>query len=146
MCYFYAGRNVDKGPAAEHSRIKRTELVVANRNDFAEPWSEDVRIVLESFSRTDKDHALFANGFLDVGIDRLAVELGFHAGEEFPFLLRNTEPFERSFDILRNILPAAFRLAAWREIITDLIKVDCFEFFARPVSWERFLQECFQSA
>src|SRR4030095_16020582 len=76
----------------------------------------------------------------------LAVELRLDAGQEFSFLLGNAESLEGAFNVVRYFFPAALRFGARREIITDLIKVDCFELLARPVRRKRFLPECLQSA
>src|SRR5436190_1466558 len=89
MFHFHSGRDVNERAAAEHCRIQCAKLIVGDRNNFAEPFPENFRIILKSLSRADKDHALFADGFLDVRIDRFAVKLRFHAREEFPFLLGN---------------------------------------------------------
>ena len=43
---------------------------------------------------------------LDVGINRFAVELRFHAREEFPLLLGNTEALEGAFHVIRHFFPA----------------------------------------
>ena len=115
MFHFHAGRDVDERAAAEHGGVQRAEFVVAGRDDFAEPFPENFRMILQAFGRSDEDDALFADGLLDVGIDGFAVELRFDAGEKFSFLLRNTEPLEGALDVVRHILPAAFRLGAGAE-------------------------------
>src|SRR5207248_6768377 len=79
-------------------------------------------------------------------MDSFAVELRFHASEEFSFLLRNTESFERTFDVVGHFVPAAFRLGPWREIVTDFVEVDCFEILARPMRGKRLFQKRLQAA
>src|SRR6266581_7309218 len=91
MLHLHARRDVNERTAAEHSRIKRAKFVVGDRDDLAEPFPENFRIILQSFGRSDENNALFADGFLDVRIDGFAVELRFHAGEKFSLLLRNAK-------------------------------------------------------
>src|SRR5438874_3678080 len=146
MLHFHSGWDIDEGAATEYGRIQRAEFVVANRNDFAEPRAENFRIILEPFSRTHKDHTLFADSLLDVGVDCLAVELSLDAGQEFSFLLGNAESLEGAFNVVWYFFPGALRFGAPGEIITDLIEVDGLEFLACPVRGERFLPECLQSA
>ena len=114
MLHFHAGRDVNERAAAEDRGVQRAEFVVAGRDDFAEPFPENLRMILQPFGRADKDHALFADRFLDVGIDRLAVELRFDAGEKFSFLLRNAEPLEGALHVVRHFFPSALRLRSLR--------------------------------
>ncbi len=109
MLHLHSRRDVDERAAAEDRAVERAEFVVAGRDDFAEPLPENLRVFLQALGRADEDHALIADGFLDVGVNRLAVELRFDAGEEFSFLLRNAEPLEGALHVLRHIVP---RLAA----------------------------------
>ena len=60
---------------------------------------------LQTFGAAHEDHALLADRFLDVRIDRLAVELRFDAGEELALLLGNAEPLERALHVVRALLP-----------------------------------------
>src|SRR5205807_7504941 len=85
-------------------------------------------------------------GFLDVGVNRLAVELRFYAGEKFSLLFRNAETLECALDVFRLFVPTAFRSRAGREVIADFVEIDCLEIFARPMRRQRFFQKCFQSA
>jgi hypothetical protein len=130
MLHFDPGRDINERAATEHGRIQRAEFVVANRNDFAEPRAENFRIILEPFSRTHKDHTLFADSLLDVGVDCLAVELRLDACEKFSFLLGNAESLEGAFNVVRYFFPSCASFGARGEIITDLIKVDGLEFLA----------------
>ena len=146
MFHFHAGRHVDEGAAAEDGAVERAKFVVANRNNLAEPFPENFGMIFQSLGRSNKDDALFADGFLDVGVNRLAVELRFHAGEKFSLLFRNAEPLECALDVLRHFVPTAFRSRAGREVITDFVEIDCLEIFARPMRRQRFLEKCFQTA
>src|SRR4029077_7688949 len=107
MFHFDPRRDINERAAAEHGRIQRTEFIVANRNDFAEPRAENFRIILEPFSRADKDYTLFADSLLDVGVDCLAVELRLDACKKFSFLLGNAESLEGAFNVVRHFFPAA---------------------------------------
>ena len=69
-------------------------------------------MILQPFGRSDEDHALFADRLLDVGVDRLAVELRFDAGEKLALLLRNAEPLEGALHVVRHFLPTPLRLLA----------------------------------
>ena len=72
-------------------------------------------MLLQPLGRADKDHALFADGLLDVGIDGFAVELRFDAGEELALLLGNAEPLEGALHVVRHIVPGALRLRCPRQ-------------------------------
>src|SRR5207248_10948558 len=98
MFHFDAGRDVNEGTATEHGGIQRAELVVTDRDDFAEPFPEDFWMVLQALCRSNENDALLAHRFLDVGIDGFAVELRFHTGEKFSFLLGNAEALECALD------------------------------------------------
>src|SRR5207302_8722303 len=75
MFYFHARRHVNKGSAGKNRAVQRGELIVAGRDDFAEPLAENLRVFLERIRAAHENHALLADGFFDVGINRLAVEL-----------------------------------------------------------------------
>src|SRR5205085_6187830 len=99
---------------------------------------------LETFGRPDENHCLFANSFLDVGINRFAIELRLHAGKKFSFLLRNAETLERSLHILRNFVPRAFGTLTLREVVSNLAKIDRLKVLARPVGRQRFALKSLQ--
>src|SRR5439155_5096537 len=105
MFHFHAWRHINKRAAAENRGVQRRKFVVAGRNYLSKPSPENLRMFFQTFSRTDKDHALFADRLLDIGINRFAIELPFHAGEKFPFFLRNTLPLQRPLYILPNLIP-----------------------------------------
>ncbi len=62
-------------------------------------------MLFQPVGRTNKDHTLLAHCFFDVGIDGFAIELRFHAGEKFAFLLRDAEAFKRPLYIFGNFVP-----------------------------------------
>src|SRR5262249_33575859 len=64
--HFHSRRDVNERAATKHGRIQRAKFVVRDRDNLTEPFSENLRIILEAFSRSDKNDALLANGFLDV--------------------------------------------------------------------------------
>ena len=66
MLHFHARWHVNKRSAAENGGVQRAEFVVADRDDFAEPFPENLRMILQSFGRSDENHALFADRFLDI--------------------------------------------------------------------------------
>src|SRR5439155_27195105 len=72
-------------------------------------------------------------------------ELRLQAGQNFSFLFRNTEPFERAFDILWYFVPASLRRGSRGEIITNLVEVDRFKILGRPMRGKRLLEKCFQA-
>jgi len=94
--------------------------------------------------KADKDHALFADCFLDVGVDRFAIELRFHAGEKFALLFRNAEALEGPLHIFGNFVPRTRRALTLRQIITNLIEIDRFKILARPVRGQRLAFESLQ--
>src|SRR6266699_1572695 len=125
MLHLHARRDVNERTAAEHSRIKRAKFVVGDRDDLAEPFPENFRIILQSLCRSDENDALFADRFLNVRIDGFAVELGLDAGEKFSLLLRNAKTLKCTLDVLRHFIPTAFRLGPGGEIVTDFVEVEC---------------------
>src|SRR6266566_8223631 len=66
MFHFHPWRDIDERAAAEHSGIQRAEFVVADRDDFAEPFPENLGMILKAFGRSHEDDALFADGLLDI--------------------------------------------------------------------------------
>jgi len=46
VLHFNARRDVDERAAAKDGAVERAEFVVAGRDDFAEPFSEDFRMIL----------------------------------------------------------------------------------------------------
>src|SRR5678816_3698925 len=131
MLHFHAWRHVDERAPAENRGVQGRKFVVADRYYFAEPASKNFRMLFQSFSRADEDHALFADSFLDVGINRFAIELRLHAGEKFSFLLRNAETLECSLHVLRNFVPRAFGTLTLRQIVSNLAKIDRLKVLAR---------------
>ena len=128
-------------PPLKTAELSALNLLSDSRNDFAEPFPENFRMILQSFGRTDEDHALFADRFLDVGINRFAVELRFDAGEKFAFLFRNAESLEGALHVFGHIFPIAFRLRAAAQVIANVFEDDRFEILARPMRRHRFAQE-----
>ena len=120
----HAGRHVDEGAAGEDGAVERGKLVVAGRDDLAEPLAEDLRVRAEGLGGVDEDDALLRNRFLDVGIGGLAVELGLDAGEVLALLLGDAEALEGLLDVCRDLVPGARGLGALGEVITDLVEVD----------------------
>ena len=141
MLHLHARRHVDERAAAEDGAVERAEFVVAGRDHFAEPFPENLRMILQAFGAADEDDALLADRFLDVGINRLAVELRFDAGEEFAFLLGNAEPLESALHIVRHVFPTAFRLGAAAQVIADVVEDDRFQILARPMRRHRLAEE-----
>src|SRR6266496_1638501 len=105
MFHFHAWRHVNERAAAENRLIQSRKFVVSSRNYLSKPSPENFWMFFQTFGRTDKDHALFADRLLDIGINRFAIELRFDAGEKFAFLLWNTEALERPLYIFRNFIP-----------------------------------------
>src|SRR5207302_11167654 len=66
MFHLHAGRDVNERTAAEDGRVKRAEFIVGDRNDFAEPFPENVRMIFQALGRTDENDTLLADCFLDV--------------------------------------------------------------------------------
>ena len=66
MLHFHAGRDVDERAAAEDRGVERAELVVADRDDFAEPLPENFRVILQAFGRSDEDDSLFSDRLFNV--------------------------------------------------------------------------------
>src|SRR5437773_2250372 len=66
MLHFHARRDINERATTKHSRVQRAKFVVGYRDDFAEPFPENFRIMFQSFGRANENNALFADGFLDV--------------------------------------------------------------------------------
>src|SRR5207237_7381476 len=120
MFHFHAWRHINKRAAAENRGVQRRKFVVAGRNYLSKPSPENLRMFFQTFSRTDKDHALFADRLLDIGINRFAIELRFHAGEKFAFLLRNTERLELPLYTFGHFIPYTRRSLILRSILMYL--------------------------
>src|SRR5207248_4948071 len=130
--------------AAKNRGIQRRKFVVADRDYLTEPAPENLRMFFQTFGRTNKDHALFADGFLDVGVNRLAIELRLYSGQKFTLLLRNPETLERPLYVFGDLIPRTCRALTLREIIADLAEIDGFEILARPVGRQRLALESLQ--
>src|SRR5438105_1925441 len=75
MPYLYPRRHINKTPSTKNSTIKCTELIVSCWNYFAKPLPEDLRIPLEAFCATQKNHSLSAHSLLNVRIGGFAIKL-----------------------------------------------------------------------
>src|ERR1700737_1216488 len=138
MLYLHSGRDIDETATAEDSAVQGTELIVASRDDLAEPFSKKIRPFFQSIRAPHKDHALVRNRLFDVRVDRLAIKLSFDSGQEFSFALGNAEALERLLNLLRNIIPTSFCRLARSERITNHVEVYFLEFVAGPMRWKRF--------
>ena len=98
-------------------------------------------MLFKSLGAADKDNALFADCSLDVGVGRLAVELGLHTGKELPLLLRDTEALKGFLDIIGHVVPTALGLLSLREVVADVLEDDVLEILGRPVGRHRLLKE-----
>ena len=141
VLHLHSRRDVDKAAAAEDGGIQRGELVVAARDDLAEPLLEDLRVLLEPLRGSDKDDSLLADCGLDVGIGRLAVELGLHSSEELALLLGDAEALEGFLDVLGDLVPTPLRLLSLREVVADVLEDDILQILGRPVGRHRLLEE-----
>src|SRR4030095_16518185 len=144
MLHFHAWRHVNERAPAENRGVQGRKFVVADRYYFAKPAPENFRMLFQPIGRADKDHALFADRFLDVGIDRFAIKLRFDAGEKFAFLFRNSEALKGALYIFGNFIPRARRALTRVERVTNLIDVNLYKIFARPMSWQWFALESLQ--
>ena len=97
-------------PPLNTAEFSALNLLSRDRDDFAEPFPENFRMMLQSFGRANENDTLFADRFLDIRIDGFAVELGFDSGKKFAFLLGNAKTLEGTLDVLRHFIPGAFRL------------------------------------
>jgi len=66
MLHLHARRHIDERAAGEDGRVERGEFIVARRDDLAEPFAENLRVLLEALGRAGEDDALLADGLLDV--------------------------------------------------------------------------------
>ena len=98
-------------------------------------------MLLQPLGGSDKDDSLLADRGLDVGVGRLAVELGLHSGEELALLLGDAETLEGLLHLLGNLVPAALGLLPLREVVADVLKDDVLEVLRRPVGGHRLLEE-----
>src|SRR6478735_1423170 len=139
--HLHARGHVDERSAGEHRAVERGELVVAGRDDLAEEFLEDLRVLAEAFRRVDEDHALLRDDVLDVRVGGLGVELRLHAREELALLFGNAETLEGLLDVVRHLVPRARGLLALREIVTDLVEMDVLEVLRRPMRGHGFRKE-----
>lgn len=102
-------------------------------------------MLLQPLPASHKDHALLLHRFFDIRVGGFAVELRLHSGQESALLLRNAQPLEGAFHVIRHLVPRALRLRALGEIVAEIIKVNVLEILARPVGRQRFLLKDFQS-
>ncbi len=51
VLHLHARRHIDEGAAAEDGAVERAEFVVARRDDFAEPFPENLRVILQPLGR-----------------------------------------------------------------------------------------------
>ena len=109
VLHLHARRHVDERAAGEDGAVERGELVVAGRDDLAEPLSEDLRVLAQALGGADEDDALLADGLLDVRVGGLGVELRLDAGEELALLLGNAEALEGPLDVVGHLVPRALR-------------------------------------
>ena len=105
VLHFHAGRDVNKRAAGEHGAVESTEFVVSGGDDFAEPLFENLGMFFETFGTVHKDHALLGDGCLDVGVGGFGIVLGFDAGQEFSFLLRDAETIKGLLHIFGHVVP-----------------------------------------
>src|SRR5205085_6576929 len=61
MLHLHPGRHVDERTATKDRRVQRAEFIVARRDDFAEPLSENFWMIFQPFAAADKNDALFAD-------------------------------------------------------------------------------------
>ena len=80
MLHLHTGRHVNETATAKDCAIEGAKLIVSGRNNFTKPFPEDLRVLLKPFRATDENHALIRDRLLDVGIDRLGIELSFDPG------------------------------------------------------------------
>ena len=144
MLHLHARRDVDKRSAAEHGAVERGEFVVASRDDFAEPFFEDLGVFFETLAAVHKDDALLSDGGFDVRVGGLAVILRFDASEEFALLLGDAETVESLLDVLGYIVPGALRFLAVAEVVAELVEVDVFEILGGPMRGHGLVLEDFE--
>ena len=87
---------------------------------------------------------MFTNRLFDVRVNCLAVELRFDPGEKLALLFRNSEPLKSAFNVLRHVLPIAFRRRALREIVADIIENNRIQIFTRPMRRHWFAEKCLE--
>ena len=138
MLHLHPRGNIDERAAAEHRGVERAEFVVARGNHFPEPFAKNLRVFDERLGGPGEDHALVADGFLNIGIDGLGVKLRLHTGEEFALLLRDAEPLEGLLHVLGHVVPGARGPLAVREIVADFVELQRLQILARPMGRERF--------
>ena len=66
MFHFHPGRDVNERATTEDGRVERAEFIVSDRDDFAEPFPENFRMLLQTLGRADENNALLADRLLDV--------------------------------------------------------------------------------
>ena len=142
--HLHALGDVDERAAGEDRGVEGREFVVADGDDLAEPLAEDLRVVAQAFGRSAEDDTEFLELFLHAGVDRFGVELGFDAGEELTFRLRDAEAFEGLLHVVRDFFPRADGLLALGEVVADVLELDVFEVGCGPMRRHRHVLEDLQ--
>src|SRR3984893_6032219 len=127
MLDFNTRRHVNEAAPAEYRAVERAEFVVPGWDDFAEPFPEDVRTLLELIRAPHENHSLVRDRLFDIGVHRLTVELRFHPRQKLSFALRNAESLEGALNILGNLFPSPLGGLAGGQVIADQVKVDLFQ-------------------
>ena len=138
---FDARGYVDEGSSGEDGTVECSEFVVTWGDDFAEPFFEDVGVVIETFGGADKDDALFGKFFFHVGVGGFGVKLGFYSCKEFALFFGDAEAFEGFFDVFGDFFPAAPRVFVFGEVVADVVVVDVVEVSAGPVGGVGFVEK-----
>src|SRR5258707_12236530 len=90
----YALRYVNKRTARPDRGIQRGKLIIFDRNDRAEVFTEQIRIFLQAIFDGDEDHTLFFKVLLNRVIDHLGFVLRAEARQELALSFRHTELVE----------------------------------------------------
>ena len=116
-------RYIDEGSSRPDRRIESRELVVGIRNDLAEIFFEDLRILFETGIGIKEDHALFNDFVQHLVIDDFRFILRRYTGKILGFRFRDTKAVKGILDGLRYFIPVTGDLFAWLYIIGKILKI-----------------------
>ena len=102
--------------------------MVARRDELHEILVHHVGVLaLECALHIGIYDALRSHFVLDIVVHELGIVLRADAGKRFALRLRDAEPLERVFDVLRDVLPVVFHIGLGADVGRDMIHVQALD-------------------
>ena len=121
--HFHPARNVHERPARPHRSMQRREFVILRRHQRHEIFPHDFFMLAQCRLHVRVNHALLEQFRLHVVIDDLRIVLRSHARQRLLLRLRNPEPIECVFDVVRQLIPTADHRRVRLDVRHDLVHV-----------------------